>query len=201
MNYTKFLSTVLFFFATINIASAQAMKPYMGLEFHPWNKHTFYSDTQVLYTDTLDKHELAGNFYVGVNFHANFALEFGYTRRGTAKAKIIGTPGEDSFKSYNTYLDLVGSTSPVNNFMLIGTLGGGRINISADGVLAGGVGDSSYTKFGGRVGLGIGYQLAEHLDARLMYRFQKVGSRNDRRWVKNTTDFAIGMTYFMLKSN
>ena len=68
MNFRKILGHAILLLMSFN-SYGENLKPFMGVEFQPWNKHTFYSDTTAIYTDTLNRYELAGVFFVGVKFH------------------------------------------------------------------------------------------------------------------------------------
>lgn len=178
-------------------ASAHAgdMQYYVGGDLN-YNKHSYYSDLK----DTINANNgsiksKVPSFGVvaGMKFHQNFGAELGYTFVKKAKYEVTGDSG--ALKSSNIHLDMLGYMPVASNVELIGAVGFGRMSLKEKSDVDRNGSNEKFSKMGYRIGAGAQYKFDNHWATRTMVRYQKVGSKNDNKWVKGTSSVGVGVTY------
>lgn len=143
---------------------------------------------------------------LGVKFHDNFGVEFGYSFN--KKIKINGTTAgvkyPEEYKVRNGYLDLMGYLPVMDQLDLIGGVGIGRLMVKKgqNVDINGGSNTDVKNKFGWRVKAGAQYNVTSNVGVRALVTYQNTGTKlndkganKDYKFVKNLTSFGLAATY------
>lgn len=145
---------------------------------------------------------------LGVKFHDNFGVEFGYSFN--RKIKINGTTTAsvkypEEYKVRNGYVDLMGYLPVMDQFDLIGGVGIGRLMVKKGQNVDGNNGSGTIdvkNKFGWRVKAGAQYNITSNVGVRALVTYQNTGTKlknnstnKDYKFVKNLTSFGLAATY------
>ena len=177
-------------------AAADDMKYYVGGDLG-YNKLGYFSEVKDYVSGlngTIKSKVPSAGLVAGIKFHENFGAEVGYTF--FKKAKAEGANYDANLKLNNLHLDLLGYMPIDKGFDLVGLVGVGRMNLKERGELNGNtVLDEKQNKIGFRLGAGAQYNIDEHFATRLMVKYQKVGGKDNKKFVKHVTSLGLGLTY------
>lgn len=141
---------------------------------------------------------------LGVKFHDNFGVEFGYSFN--KKIKINGTTAgikyPEEYKVRNGYVDLMGYLPVMDQFDLIGGVGIGRLMVKKGQNADVNRNIDVKNKFGWRVKAGAQYNFTSNVGVRALVTYQNTGTKlknnatnKDYKFVKNLTSFGLAATY------
>ena len=162
-----------------------------------WNKLGYFTslkNTVSTNNATLKSNVPSLGLLGGVYLDQYWGVEAGYQFNKKAKYQTATTDG--GLKLGNAHVDVLGYLPVERNTDVVGSIGVGRARVTeVNDILANGVPNQAYNKFGYRVGAGVQYHIDSNFTARAMLGYQKVGSNNSIEFIKRATSLRVGLTY------
>lgn len=165
------------------------LNPYIGVDYKFWG-----TDNDKRAADSFPDNFAGGNYFIGTQFHDNYALELGYTHTGSdTKTKTFSTGTEVFFATTPTAndqhrtrvsmrsvnLNLHGYYPVMDQLDLWGTLGIAsvnpkvRIDMTNGGVANGTVAATGQNSFAFRIGAGLRYMFTYNWGARALVNWEQ----------------------------
>jgi opacity protein-like surface antigen len=176
--------------------SVNKVRPYIGFDIG--RTYAKLADTD--YEDVFEDNVNSISGVVGLKFHKNFGLEAFYQQSDKAKKSVdFGMGHLNTSWQYKAYgVDFLGYLPVSQDFELLASLGLAQYDIKAkDSVHAYGI-DAAFSEkysedsLGYRLGLGLQYNINQHLALRAMAHYIQLDKDED---IKHLTEISLGLRY------